>query len=463
MQRGVPLSSIVNQLTQDITGSLQQQLGGKLSQSQLTALQTQVTQSLSNALDPPSNGPPQSATQQASALAQRLDALIAAIAGYAKQNGQQNDISGNLLDAKSAKEAPAQQEQRPSNATFDVSSLVQSLLSQVAAQVQSAQSGSDPKLGSSETRPIATFSINPSVEPSSAPSGPPPSVTSSNNNAPAQPLTMANAPDLLARMLVRAASVDAQISGNAATVNAQASGSNAGGSAPSASTVAAQLAATISDVIAAAGQTENGGTNLGGQNAHSNLGAPTTQAQTATVTSPSGSSTAANGLSFGNALTQTQAAVQTVAAAAQAVDVNAVIEQMVKGMSMRTDTQGSSTINLHLQPDSLGDVQMKITVSGSQISANVVAQNADVRSALLSNQQQLTKSLAEAGLTLTGFSVDVSGGNANQQGNQNQAKGFGRRYVVHELNGASQEPEALSNLGPPLLSGSGLELFNYLA
>ena len=131
---------------------------------------------------------------------------------------------------------------------------------------------------------------------------------------------------------------------------------------------------------------------------------------------------------------------------------------------LRTDSQGSSEIHLHLQPANLGDMTMKITVSGTQISASVIAANGDVRSALLSGHQQLARSLANSGLTLSGFSVDVSGGDAGSRDQNKGQQGFGRRYVVHELGtvAAAQTP-ALSNLGPALLTGKGVELFNYLA
>jgi len=163
-----------------------------------------------------------------------------------------------------------------------------------------------------------------------------------------------------------------------------------------------------------------------------------------------------------SANSQLQNLLQPQQAAASPVDINSVIEQMIKSMGMRTNSQGTSTIQLHLQPENLGDVSMKITVTGTQISTTMVAQNADVRNALVSNHQQLAKSLADAGLTLTGFSVDVSGGDAKQQ-NQGQTSGFGRRYTVHELAGATNEDATVSNLGPPLLSGTSIGLFNYMA
>jgi flagellar hook-length control protein FliK len=499
LQNGVPLSTIVNQLTQDVTASLRQQLGGTLSQTQLTALTKRVTTQLSNALDPPANGPPASAAQQASALAQRLDRLIGSLAAYVKQNGQQNDISGNSLDATPAKEAPAQQQQSPasnapSNGAGGVSSLAQSLLARAIAELQSSSQSSQPSQaprrgqplapsvptkvnGATQTgvdpNPMTTLAANVQqpqfVQLTHAPGVPLPATgspvqTAAQSAPPAQAVSMANAPDLLARMLVRAASADPQISGDAgATASVQASGSNGGTGTTSIAATAAELASALADVVANAAQTAgNNAGNLGQHGTQGQTADPLAQPASATAT-PSSTNAVASVPAF-NTLPQIQAAVQTAQAAAQSVDVNSVIEQMVKSMSMRTDAQGSSTINLHLQPENLGDVSMKITVQGSNISANVVAQNADVRSALMQNHQQLAKSLAEAGLTLSGFSVDVSGGNANRDGSRDQTQGFGRRYVVHELNGsATQEPDTTSSLGPPLLGGSSLELFNYLA
>ena len=257
-------------------------------------------------------------------------------------------------------------------------------------------------------------------------------------------------------MLVRAAGADPTVTGGAASVTAQAGNGNNDGSF-NLSTIAARLASALGDGVAGASASQNGSTsgNLLGHG----FSADDQTSSTSTPSAPNGTSAVA--ASVTNA--QLQNLLQPQQAAASSVDVSSVIEQLIKSMSMRTNAQGSSTIQLHLQPANLGDVTMKITVTGTQISANVVAQNADVRNALVSNHQQLTKSLADAGLTLTGFSVDVSGGDSKQQ-NQGQTSGFGRRYVVHELGGTTaSEESAVSNLGPPLLGGSGLGLFNYLA
>src|SRR3984957_19079506 len=129
VQNGTPLSTIVNTIAQQVSGSVQQQLAGTMSQSALDSLKSSLLQSITNALSPPGNAPPGTATQQVTALAARLQQLINAIARDAKTTaGQQNEISGNLLDATSAKELPAQQKTNDASGTPDVSSLMRSIL-----------------------------------------------------------------------------------------------------------------------------------------------------------------------------------------------------------------------------------------------------------------------------------------------------------------------------------------------
>ena len=272
---------------------------------------------------------------------------------------------------------------------------------------------------------------------------------------------MANAPDLLARMLVRAAGVDAKINGNAAVAGAPNGAASNTAQTPSA--LAARFESALANIVSNAKLASSGGSFTSGGQTGQSSDQQSQQSQLLNHDSSLTNTLAAPAFSLSGTA---QSAAQTSAGASQTpVDANAVIEQLVKSMVMRTDAQGSSVIQLHLQPENLGDVTMKITVTGSQISANVVAANADVRNTLMSNHQQLARSLADAGLTLSGFSVDVSGGNAGRdRQNNDRTAGFGRRYTVHELSGASEsETPALAALGPSILDGSSLALFNYLA
>ena len=273
---------------------------------------------------------------------------------------------------------------------------------------------------------------------------------------------MANAPDLLARMLVRAAGADPTVSGNAAATQATQLSTN--GTPLTTTALAAKFAAAIAGAVTEATSADSGGAQTGGNWFNHSFDSGQ-QAQAPSTSLTSTSTAQANVAAVPSHIaSQTEILSQLQQAPAGGVDVNSVIEQMIKSMSMRTNASGSSEIKLNLQPENLGSLTMKITVTGSQISANVIAQNADVRSALMSNHQQLAKSLSNAGLTLTGFSVDVSGGDARQNQQNHGQSGLGRRYTVHEMNApATDESTTNSALGPPLDGGSGLALFNYLA
>lgn len=421
LQSGMPLTTLVDRLAALVASAVPD--ASKNGSDLRSGLQTAIAQ----ALHPPGNAPPGTAAEQAAALATRLRQCIVGVARDANDAGQQNELSGNILDAKSAKDTPAQAQGSQSKSTaVDADALARSLVAQVAATLQPA---------------------SPSLAPAD---GAQPAQTPVAQTPDASPSTPANAPDLLARMLVRAASVDVRLNGNAPATPV------ADGAVPTTAAFAAKFAAALQTVVAqAASHEERGAWNPFDRavDDRSTVVARTQDPQIAVGTAPT----------FSNAVQHAQ--TMPVATSAP-VDANAVVEQLVKSMAMRTGTDGTSQIRLHLSPAHLGDLSMKITVQGGTISASVVAQNGDVRNALMNNQHHLARSLADAGLSLAGFSVDVSGGDAGSRQNRDRATGFGRRYVVHELGGASEtegDQSTISSLGPSILSNTSLALFNYLA
>jgi flagellar hook-length control protein FliK len=473
LKNGTPLATIVNRIAQSVGSSVANALTGKLSQSDLARIQSSITQTIANALSPPGNGPPGTAAEQAATLAARLQQMVESLARDGNSGvGQQNELSGNLLDAISAKDIPAQHKSNgTSSNALDVSLLVLSLVSSALTSLQTAPSAagtnlalkgvggpattaaSAPTLSALLSAPFASLAQTPPRPPDAAATLAPPNPNGSPNVASSSAITMANAPDLLARMLVRAAGVDATINGAAAT----------GQSAPqqpstplTPTMLAARFAALLaSSETAVGGASSNGNSSTGANTGHS----PDTNLSNA----DSASNLFAPGPSA-SLTTQVQSAFQSQTPASSAVNVSAVIEQLVQSMTMRTVQQGTSEIRLQLQPENLGEVTMKLTVSGSQVSANLVAQNADVQTVLVANHQDLARSLASAGLTLSGFSVDVSGGDAGSDQNKDRTAGFGRRYVVHEVGGEPVTESAdASSSGPALLGSTNLELFNYLA
>jgi flagellar hook-length control protein FliK len=146
------------------------------------------------------------------------------------------------------------------------------------------------------------------------------------------------------------------------------------------------------------------------------------------------------------------------------VDPSAIVEQVVRSMTMRTQSDGTSEVRMRLVPEHLGAVTLSLKVDGSNVSATAVTQNADVRNALVAHQQQLARSLADSGLKLTSFSVNMSGGNAGQDQPRDRTSGFGRQYAVHEVAAARQTDSTESTLvEPAIVSQSTLALFSYLA
>jgi flagellar hook-length control protein FliK len=131
---------------------------------------------------------------------------------------------------------------------------------------------------------------------------------------------------------------------------------------------------------------------------------------------------------------------------------------------MRTQTDGTSEVRLRLVPEHLGAVTLSLKVDGSNVSATALAQNADVRNALVAHQQQLARSLADSGLKLTSFSVNLSGGNAGHDQQRDRTSGFGRQYAVHEIAASGKTDSTESTpVEPALVPQSTLALLNYLA
>lgn len=522
VQNGTSISTVVSTLAGQVADAVQRQLpAGQLGSG---ASRAQLVESIKAALSPPSNAPPgQTAAQETAALAQRLQTWLNGVAREAgQQAGQQSDRTGQVLDAKSARELPAQQEAETTVKDTGVSALASSLLASVAA----ALSASLPSGASSSIRPLpSTASKTAGAVPlndkvSTIPSAgftdatlalgvpndaslttnalqnrltggagnQPDAPASTQPAATAAPQNGAQSPaDLLARMLVRAARVDAQVNGASTQAEAQSSNADAqsstatavvrppdsGGTATPTSTMTARLTALIAEAAGAAaessgdGTQSDRGTTTRDDNARSAVADSTTVAQSrntvsATPDTPAFAVPAAPPVSSANATVQAQPQAASTYAGAS-VDPNAVVEQVVKSMAMRTNANGTSEMRIRLEPENLGSVTLKLTVDGSSVSATAIAQNADVRSALMSHQHQLAKSLADSGLKLTGFSVDLSGGDARRD-SQDRTSGFGRRYTVHETGGAegSDSTESPAS-GPPLLPGSTVELLNYLA
>jgi flagellar hook-length control protein FliK len=158
---------------------------------------------------------------------------------------------------------------------------------------------------------------------------------------------------------------------------------------------------------------------------------------------------------------------------AQPVDANAVIDQVLRGMQVTTG-EGTSTVRLRLVPEQLGDVSVKLVVSGGSVDATLTAHTADAQNALAGAQTQLAKSLADAGLKLQSFTVGLAGGGFAGTGDQGQrdasARQNSRKTGIAPVSGTPDETDddqhhllAMPSFGPPLYTASpDLGALNYL-
>jgi flagellar hook-length control protein FliK len=125
-------------------------------------------------------------------------------------------------------------------------------------------------------------------------------------------------------------------------------------------------------------------------------------------------------------------------------------------------------VRLRLVPEELGDVSVKLTIEGSSVSAQVMAQTPAAHDALVAGQAQLERSLADNGLKLTSFNVSLAGGFASFQQQQQQQTSQQGQSNGRTLLGGVDTPEsdealvAAPNFGPPVLAGTSWSALNYL-
>ncbi len=422
MHTPLPIATMKD-VVEKLTGAILKATGKTKDENARSKLQSALTA----ALAPPGAGPP-SADQLESRIQQLLTNLQLNIAG------QKNELPGHILDADSAKEPPAPLKK---NDGIDRDSIERDAAALTRALLQNERTQQAPQ--TSLAAGTALQAVTPQTQ---------------------TPATAPADSDILSRIIGRAIRAGAQTRTASARPAITTPSSNA--------TVAAPQDAfdrLVKSITAAAQQS------AGDKQMQTLVHDQTQQAQAPAGAVPAGQAPSQDG-ALQNALPLQAHATTTIATTSAlpqhanapytTVDASAVIEQIVKGIVVRNAGQDSQ-IRLRLQPEHLGEVSMKLTVSGNTISANVVTQNADVRQMLLSGQQQLSKSLAQSGLNLGGFSVDVSGGNAS--GGQQQSPHSHRTFKIGgwQMLDSVDEPVNDLRFGPPLTAGSQSMVLNYLA
>lgn len=440
LQTGTPMAAIIDKVSAKLAKAIATASG----KGDDVNAQRTLQRALANALAPPGASPPTPGDfkTKVAALEQKVEDVLTKLTSELNTAGQKSEFSGQVLDADSkAKELPAQQLKPPTGeqkAPAAVASFVQSLFASVAADLtQQAQSPA----------PQAQFQTQPQLQQQ---------LQISATSKPAAPAL----PDPLARMLARAANADAQRTGTPIAARTEPSATQNAGS-PANAALFQRLVAIVAQHNFAQADTGSGNGNA------SQDGAAFSAPEASGVSNSSQSQFSAQLASAPVTAAHTQYAQSAAAANVQnaytPVDPQAVIEQVVKGITMR-NLGDTSEVRLRLQPQHLGDVSLKLSVSGNTITANIVAQNADVRDMLLSNQQQLARTLSEAGLSLGGFSVDVSGGHAgftNQRPQQQQLK-VGRAGAFAAVMNGEDDTWADPRFGPPVLAARNSLVLNYL-
>ena len=81
--------------------------------------------------------------------------------------------------------------------------------------------------------------------------------------------------------------------------------------------------------------------------------------------------------------------------------------------------ENKQEMEMHLKPDSLGKLSLKIIHERGEILAKITAENEQVKGILESNMQMLKDALEKNGLTVQSLSVSVGNGNENGQNKEN--------------------------------------------
>jgi chemotaxis protein MotD len=479
LAKGESVSEIVQQLAASLAATYAQQFGGDPAQ-----IQNQLQTAFASALAPPTTtGPPLSNTDLASALAQRFRQVADVAAGVLGEQGQSNRLfAGSTSDAATTagvQPAPTTTSTvtTPADSTADdaqalLAALTASDGKTVATTNGASLSGSngDTLLGRILTRAAqsqtTTAPAPQELTPADLSGISTPSLASmalaaaaaALGSSPATSTPTPLATDSSAAAISRiAASADAPVA-QAVTLATQAP-------APLSPTVTAFLktfadALTLSTPtnVKSAAATTDPGTLL--QTDITSAQAPTIGAFASVQAAIAPDATGADA----SQSTQSQTPSQTTT-----VDQTDVVNQLLRGAFINT-TGDVSTVRLRLVPETLGDISVKLTIEGNNVSAQVMAQTPAAHDALVAGQQQLTRSLADAGLKLTSFNVDLAGGFASfqqqqQQQSSQQGQSQGRSLLLGGVDTTESDESTLNatpNFGPPVLANSNWSALNYL-
>jgi flagellar hook-length control protein FliK len=492
LNAGQSLSSVTAQLASALATKVAAKLGVSTEDAR-KKLEAAFTAALSPPGSTAGTGPPLTTAQQALALAQTFLQTASVATGVATgESGQLNRFLGTDLDADQAKANPAptttttpvtplataQVVPGSAAASADIAALAKLTGAPIASEspqgdgrsvalpqgVAVASTGGTTLLGRILARASLAASAAPSISapsPAASPTSAAAASTASVNSA---------AQDVVDALLGESSAGQSFGAAASRATSASASAATAAAS-PPAPTVTAFLQAFTSALSSSASAAATTAT----LDAHGKSATPEASLLVAGSSSTESASSivpSVPGFSIDQASSSSSTTAAQNATSQTAVDNSAIVEQVLRGAFLQTNGT-SSTIRLSLVPEHLGDVSVKLNVDTSgNVSAHVTAQTAEAGQALTQGQSQLTRSLADAGLKLTSYSVDVSnsglGGNANGQQQSSQQQSSGRHATIAGLaadapSGDESDLLAVPTFGPPIVATRTLGAYNYLA
>jgi len=112
----------------------------------------------------------------------------------------------------------------------------------------------------------------------------------------------------------------------------------------------------------------------------------------------------------------TAAATGTAPTTGAAETVSGTITDQVTGHLLRLMSNGTRDMTMRLHPPELGDLTVRVAVSGREVSAWFASPQPQVQSAISAALGQLQTNLGNAGYNLTGAWVGADASGAQQQG-----------------------------------------------
>ena len=507
LKNGESLEAIVASLSKSLATSVANGQGGAAD-----AL-GQLQKVFAAALSPPGKAPPSADGNGALSLAHRFRQLAEIAATIAPQTGQPNRFLGPDLDAKAKVDLAPADTNQPSEAQAPGSLVV---------SVDSILKAAAVALGATLTPSVQAPLITPPTNNKNGPSASADATSVVSSTPTGQPTTPLNGAPVPGGQLGSATAPNTQLApavapsvnfeslaeplaglfandGRTVASSDRKIGTNGDTSLGRILTRAINVAPSLDSANAQSSRTGGGSTSTGGDLAAfltafaaavakaddaTNGGLPTTISPAtdflATLDAANAASAAASQpvappptIGIGNSNGPAPLAFDASLFAAPSVytpqnaDRYAVVEQVLKGLSIRTGLSNSE-VRLRLVPEHLGDINVKLVITNGNVNATLVAANADVRDTLVANQAQLARSLDNAGLKLTGFSVDVSNGGfagfAQQQ--QQQQPSAARGSVASTFDDSKNEDDlaiaATPSFAPPSMAGVALGHLNAL-